>query len=171
MSGTAMKATNRAKTTATATMRHGGSSRAPGNKAIILKVDLADNISPVKLTKRGAGALTIAADELPADAVVSVEQGSLAGAGVTFAEFSVDVAKAAEDHGTIPSWPAGAKLNITGLDALSALSKVTLLEFATPPVAVPELADGIELPELWRLAIRGNSLVLCREKGLQLILR
>ena len=156
-------------TEATATMRHGGSSRA--GKSILLKVDLADNTSPVKLTKRGDGSLSIAAGELPADAVVSVERGSLTGAGVTFAEFAADVAKAAEGHGTIPSWPAGATLNITGQEALAAVSKVTLLEFVTPPQGVPELSAGVVLPAQWHVALRGGKLVLFRESGTQIIIR
>ena len=158
-------------TTATATMRHGGSARAPANKAINLKVDLADNAAPVKLTKRGAGTLTVAAGELPADAVLSVEQGSLAGEGVTFSVFAVDVAKAIEGHGVIPAWPTGAKLDVSGFAALGERSKVTLLEITTPPATVPELAEGVELPDLWHVAVRDGKLVLYRERGLQFFVR
>ncbi len=156
-------------TTATATMRHGGSARAAN--PILLRVELAENTAPVKLTKRGGGTLTIAAGELPADAVLSVEQGSLAGDGVTFSVFAADVAKAIEGHGEIPSWPANAKLDVTGFSALGARTRVTLLAFETPPAAVPELVAGVDLPVPWHLALRGNELALCRERGLQFFVR
>lgn len=156
-------------TTATATLRHGGSSRE--KKPILLKVELADNVSPVKVTKRGAGSLSVAAGELPADTVLSVEEGSLTGAGVTFAAFAVDVAKAVAGHGSVPAWPDGAKLEMTGLDAFETLNRVTLVGFATPPAAVPELAADVELPTDCFLAVRGNALVLCRRRGFQLFLR
>lgn len=159
-------------TTASATLRHGGSSRAA--KSVLLKVELAENTAPVKLTKRGAGTLAVAADQLPADSVVSVEEGALSGDGVTFAEYAADIAKAATGaYGSIPGWPEGATLTLTNLGTLDEqVGKYVLLAFSkTVPTAVPALSSGIEIPKGWKLRLRGDRLVLGVDRGFAIILR
>lgn len=159
-------------TTATATMNRGNSDYY--TQSIPLTVTLFDHDSPVRLIKRGAGKLTVRAGQLPADAVVAVEEGSLAGDGVTFAEYAADVATAATGvYGTIASWPTDAVLSIANLDRLDpSVGQYVLLGFSgKAPASVPDLAAGCSIPDGWALRVRKSQLVLCKLKGLMVIVR
>jgi len=161
-------------TTATATMFRGNSDYYTAKGPIALTVTLADNTAPVKLTKRGAGTLTLAAGDLPSDAVVYVEAGSIDGAGATFAEYSTDIEKAATGaYGSIPSWPAGAVLSFTHMEKLDPnVRKYTLVAFSSrTPTTVPPLAPGCVLPGGWEVRLVGNELVLLKPKGWVVIVR
>ena len=128
----------------------------------------------VRLTKRGSGSLTFASGTLPSGVVLSVEGGSVSGEGLAFSEYVVDAASAAAgSFGTVQSWPAGATLNISGIDSLSEdMRGFPVLGFASASAAtVPPLAAGCEVPSGWRLVLRGSRLYLAKQCGILLFVR
>ena len=130
--------------------------------------------SAVKLVKRGEGSLSLASGALPANAVVSVEGGSVSGEGLAFSEYASSVAEAAAGRtGKISAWPAGAVLSIGGLDAVDETAgRYTLLQFEPASAAVcPPLAAGTEIPSGWKLVLRGAKVQLVFVRGLLVTVR
>lgn len=129
--------------------------------------------STVKLMKRGAGALTLASGVLPADAVVTVEGGSIGGEGLVFSEMAVDLDIAnGGSYGTISAWPAGAKLKITNLGNLDKeVGSYTLMAFSSGSAIVPALDGTTVIPSPWKLVASGSKLKLVYSRGLVVIYR
>lgn len=115
---------------------------------------------PVKLTKRGAGTLTLAPGVLPANAELRVEGGDVGGDGLVFSDLTVDLSS--PSCGGISAWPDGATLTLEGLDGVDEdVARYDLLTFASSATAVvPPLASGCTLPRGWRLVVRGRTLRL-----------
>lgn len=127
-------------------------------------------LTPVKLTKRGEGTLTLTPGVLPANAQLRVEGGAVGGEGLSFAEYSAAVG--APSCGTLDFWPEGAVLSIDNLSGLDTTKRYELLAFAEAEDAiVPPLAEGCALPEGWRLKTLGRKLMLTHPRVFSMILK
>ena len=127
-------------------------------------------LTPVKLTKRGEGTLTLASGVLPANAQLRVEGGAVGGEGLSFAEYSAAVG--APSCGTLDFWPEGAVLSIDNLSGLDTTKRYELLAFAEAEDAiVPPLVEGCALPEGWCLKTLGRKLMLTHPRVFSMILK
>ena len=126
--------------------------------------------APVKLTKRGEGKLTLGEGVLPAGTTLSVEGGSVGGAGLSFSEYSVT--PGVSPCGTLDFWPEGAVLSVGNLSGLDKTKRYVLLAFADSGNAVvPPLAEGCALPEGWCLKTLGRKLMLTHPRVFSMILK